>query len=80
MPVLLKKIEAFILDTYQTDLDFYTTLSGEIQFEDYIELNGFIAYLQNFTQVQTLIDLQKPLNYGLKNQYNQKRVTLFISY
>lgn len=80
MPVLIKHIKARILDNYTTNASYYTTLSSEVQFEDYINLNGFIAYLQNFTKAQSVIKLLKPLNFGLKNQYNLPTRFLDISY
>jgi hypothetical protein len=80
MPNLIKNIQSVILDNYMSNLSYYTTLSSEIQFEDYINLNGYIAYLQNFTQVQSLTTLNKPLTFGLKNQFNLKIKNLQISY
>lgn len=80
MPILIKYITAGFLDNYTTNLSFYVNLSSDIQFEDYINLNGFIAYLQNFTKVQSVIPLNKPLNFGLKNEYNIPTRFLQISY
>lgn len=80
MPILIKDIKAVVLDNYTTNILYYTTLSSEIQFEDYINLNGFIAYLQNFTQVESLTKLNKPITFGLKTKYNLKTNFLQISY
>lgn len=80
MPRLIKNINASILDNYLGSVPYYTTLSSDIQFEDYINLNGFIAYLQNFTNVKEVIRLQKPSTFGLKNQYNVGLNILQISY
>ncbi len=80
MPKLIKKVEATILDQFMGNLYFVTTLSATVQTEDYINLNGFIAYLQNFKQVETLENLDKPLTFGLKNQYNIPTTILEISY
>ena len=53
MPRIITKIEATLLETYTSDLYYINSVSGEIQFEDYIELNTLIAYLQNFTYFQS---------------------------
>jgi len=45
---------------------------------DYIKLDGFIAYLQNFTNVMSSEELKKPIMFGLKNMTTQ--VVLEISY
>ena len=80
MPRLIKNISASVLNNYSGGISYYTTISSDIQFEDYINLNGFIAYLQNFTKVQNLIKLQKPSSFGLKNRLNIKVKILQISY
>jgi hypothetical protein len=80
MPILVTEVTAEVLPNYLGELYFFTNLSGEVQFEDYINLNGFIAYLQNLTQVETLTYLPKPMNFGLKNRYNVPTYTLEISY
>ena len=80
MPILIKDIKAVVLDNYTTNVSYYTTLSSDVQFEDYINLNGLIAYLQNLKRVESLTSLNKPLNFGLKNQYNLKKNYLQISY
>ena len=81
MPILITEIRAEILDNFTGDLYFFSSLSGQVQGEDYIRLGAFIAYLQNLTKVDTPIEyLTKPLNFGLKNQYNVTEATLEISY
>lgn len=80
MPILVNNVTAQILDNFTGSLYFFSNLSGEVQFEDYINLNGFIAYIQNFTEVGHVQYLQKPQLFGLKNQYNVPIVTLEISY
>ena len=53
---------------------------GELHREDYISLNGFIAYLQNFSKIERSSRLIKPINIGLINQNNISMVTLEIDY
>jgi len=80
MPKLVKNITGSILDNFTGSVTLLGTVSGQIQFEDYINMDGFTAYLQNFTQVDYVQILQKPLAFGLKNQYNLPTITLEISY
>jgi hypothetical protein len=80
MPKLVTSITAEVLSNYMGDVYLFNSVSGEINFEDYIKLGGFIAYLQNFTQVSSTQTLEKPSLFGLKNQYNLPIVTLNISY
>jgi len=80
MPKLIKNIRADVLDYFTGNLYYVTTLSAVVQTEDYININGFIAYLQNFKRVEFLEYFNKPLNFGLKNQYNQPTINLEISY
>ncbi len=80
MPKLIKNITAEILPYYTADLSYVTRLTASIQGEDYINLNGFIAYLQNFKKVDSLTYLEKPLAFGLKNLYKIPTVNLEISY
>ena len=48
MPQLLKKVEGEILTHVIGDARFVTSVSGQIQQEDFINLNGFVAYLTKF--------------------------------
>ena len=80
MPILIKKIEGEVFETVIGDIIFSSSLTGEIQSEDYINLNGLIAYLQNFTKIEETTELTKPISFGLKNKYNIEVVTLEINY
>jgi hypothetical protein len=80
MPVYLKNIEAKIIEPYNGELTYATSVAASIQFEDYINLNNFIAYLQNFKNVSEVEYLNKPLEFGLKNNFNSQITTLQISY
>jgi hypothetical protein len=80
MPKLITKIEARVLDNYTGSVYIFSNLTGEMQFEDYININSFVAYLQNFTKVGFIQTLAKPSFFGLKNQYNQPTILLQISY
>ena len=80
MPRLVTKISAELLSNYTSNVYFFSSISGEIGFEDYIKINGFTAYLQNFKQAYYVENLTKPLSFGLQNQYNLPTITLNISY
>ncbi len=79
MPVLVKNIEGNVLSNIEGSL-YRFPISGEAQREDYINLNGFIAYLQTFRYTDYVEPITKPSNFGLKNQYNLPTVILEISY
>lgn len=80
MPIVLQNIEAKVLDNFIGDVNIFNSIEASIQFEDYIKLNGFVAFLQNFTQVSSVEYLEKPLTFGLINQYSLEMQTLDISY
>jgi hypothetical protein len=80
MPIILKTIEARILDNLVGDIDIITSIEAAIQFEDYVKLNAFTAYLQNFRKADSVTKFTNPLTFGLKNQYNLPVKTLDVSY
>ena len=80
MPQLIKDISGEILSFPVGEIKFLNNINGEIKFEDYIYLNGFIAYLQNFSKVEKISDIELPIPFGLKNQYNKPIIQLEISY
>lgn len=80
MPILFRNIEARILDNFIGEVAIFSTIEASIQFEDYIRLNAFTAYLQNFTRAETVTFLSKPFNFGLANQYYLPTTTLEMDY
>jgi len=80
MPQLIKNIKAEFLPSYDGNIESFSMIKADAQFEDYINLNGFKAYLQTFKQIETVTTFQTPLTFGLKNQYNLVTKTLQISY
>jgi len=80
MPQLIKNIQGSV-NPYLTGNVYYVTyMTGEIQREDYINLHGYTAYLQNLTQTDYTEAMTMPLNYGLKNPQNIQTITLQIDY
>ncbi len=80
MPQLLKKVQGEILTSIIGDVRFVKSIYGQIQEGDYINLNGFIAYLQNFSRIEATTELIKPMEFGLVNTNNIETKTLEISY
>lgn len=83
MPQLIKKIVGEVYNTVEGDVILINSVVGEVQEEDYVNLNGFTAYLQNLTRAEVTVKLQKPLNFGLVNGFNGFNtpiVTIEINY
>jgi hypothetical protein len=80
MPQLVRNIEgqAYLVTT--GNVTAFKSISGEIQQEDYINLNGYVAYLQNLTKAEYTEAMIKPSLFGLVNRYNVPMVTLEINY
>jgi hypothetical protein len=80
MPQLIKNIQGIIHENVDGSLVYNKTIISEIQKKDFINLNGFIAFLQDFSQTEYTEELTKPLTLGLANQYNLPMITLIINY
>jgi hypothetical protein len=77
---LIQKIQGEILYIAEGSITYLSPISGEIQGEDYINLNGFVAYLQNLSKTEYTEAITLPVYFGLKNQYNKTITTLEINY
>jgi hypothetical protein len=80
MVQLLRNIQGKIHKIPVGEVILVKSITGKIQFEDYISMNGFVAFLQNFTRTEYTTPLTTPITFGLKNKYNLPMVTLEISY
>jgi len=80
MPRLIQNIQGQIIDELVSEVILMNSLTGEVQREDFIEINGLIAYLQNFSKIEKTSALTNPFNYGLKNKKNLPILTLNIDY
>ena len=80
MPQLIRKIEANVKPYLTGNVFYVTSITGVIQEEDYINLYGYVAYLQNLKQTEYTEGLIMPLTYGLKNQNNVPMITLQMDY
>lgn len=80
MPQLIKKVEAELANDITNDVRLVKSVIAELQEEDYINMGGFVAFLQNFSKIEDLTKLTSPYQYGLKNKYNLQTNTLNINY
>ncbi len=80
MTQLVKNIQGNIVENIMGNIHYVKSISGEVQREDYINLNGFVAFLQNFSKVMSVTKSQTPSEFGLPNTYNLEMNTLEISY
>lgn len=80
MPQLIKKIEGELIDLPIGSVQLITNVTGQVQEEDYINMNGMVAFLQNFSKIEDTEGLLKPINFGLRNTNNITMITLEIDY
>lgn len=80
MPQLIKNIQASVKPYFIGNVHCITNIIGQIQQEDYINLRGYTAYLQNLMQTEDTQSIISPLSYGLKNLDNIDMLTLQIDY
>lgn len=80
MPQLIKNIEAVSVDILSDDVTLDKSVSGQIQEEDYVNMGGFVAYLQNLSRTEETYALTKPLLYGLNNARRLQIKNLNIDY
>lgn len=80
MPILIQNIQGEILKNVSDSILYFSTVKGEIQREDYINLSGLIAYTQNLSRTEETYGLIKPINFGLIDTYNKTVITLEINY
>lgn len=78
MPHLIKNIEGEVLNNFVGNTSSLSIIVGKIGLEDYIGLNNYIGYLQNFSRIEEVVGLTIPTSFGLTN--NNEMVTLEISY
>lgn len=80
MPILIQNIQGEILTNISDSVRYFSTVTGEIQREDYINLIGLVAYTQNLSRTEETYGLFKPLKFGLVDTYNKTEVLLEINY
>ena len=80
MPKLIKNIEAKFYDNNTTNVSLVKTITSDLQKEDYVNITGLIAFLQNLSKTEETYLLETPIEFGLKNQYNIPLTTLTNDY
>jgi hypothetical protein len=80
MAQLIKYISADLYTNIEDSVNAFQSVYGEIQQNDYVNINGFIAFLQNLKQAEKTYAITNPINFGLKNQYNLSVITLNVDY
>lgn len=80
MAELLKKIDGEFLTSVETSIIGFKKITSDIKLDDYIELSGLIAYLQNLSKTELTVKLDKPINFGLLDRYNMGVIELQINY
>lgn len=78
MVQLIKNIEGKVYSENKGTVVFKKSVIGEIQLEDYINLNGFVMCLQNLSATEQTSRLSTQLTVGLENKYNIELNTLEI--
>jgi hypothetical protein len=77
---LVKHIQGEVTTEHTGSVKLTHSVSGEIQGEDFINLYGFVAYLQNFSRIEETAALVKPSSFGLKNEYDVAIKDIEINY
>lgn len=80
MPKLIKKVEGELIDLPIGSVQLINNLTGEVQEEDYVNMNGLVAFLQNFSKIEYTQGLNIPNSFGLKNTHKVTMITLEIDY
>ena len=80
MLTLIKNIEGQYITETIGSVSLSNNIIGQIQQEDYVNLNGFVAYLQNLTKTEVTEALTKPLSVCPLKRYNREILTLDIDY
>jgi len=79
MPYIIKNINAEVLDIFEGVITGFG-VSGEFGSEDYIKLPNFEAFLQDFSSVDTVVELEIPAIFGLTFNNNKEFVELNCSF
>lgn len=80
MPKLIQNISAEIFDNFIGSVKTFRPIIGQVQGEDYINMNGLICYLQNLTKTDFTQALSKPKFIGLQKTNNIQSYSIEISY
>lgn len=80
MLILLKNIVGEVVTEYTGSVSLVKNVVCDIQGEDFVNIYGLTAFLQNFSKIQNTSRANTPNIYGLKNQYDVEIKDIEISY
>jgi hypothetical protein len=78
MPQLIQNIQGEVVSNTVGSVLILHPIVGQIGQSDYIHLNNYVFYLQDFSKTELLENIEKPAEFGLKNI--KEMVTIEISY
>lgn len=78
MPYIVKKISGEVLNFFEGECTYLKGITGVVGLEDYIHVNNFIGFTQNFSKVVEVEVLPEIKYYGYK--HNFEIIELEISY
>jgi hypothetical protein len=77
---LIRQVKGSVLGYITGNVTYFSSIVGVIQQEDYVNLQGYTALLQNLINTEYTHSLVMPIKYGLVNSNNIPMVTLEIDY
>ena len=77
---LIRKIKGEVLGYVTGNAISLTSIVGEIQQSDYVNLYGYTGFMQNLTKTEYTQSLVMPIKFGLINPHNIPMVTLQLDY
>jgi hypothetical protein len=77
---LIKNIQGIFVTEIKGVVKYSHSVTGEVQREDYIDIYGFKAFLQNFSKTPITSSMVKPYPFGYKPPTNIIQQNIEISY
>jgi len=78
MPKLIRNITGSIYLPESGSVHFTKFIEGQLGQGDYFKVFGLEMFQQDFSRVEDSESLNKPINFGLKNQFRKTVVNLSI--
>jgi hypothetical protein len=80
MPRLIKNIVGEVIEENVSSIDAFKNIEGQVGLEDYAAVYNFTGYLQNFSKLDSLVELETLSYYGLLTNRNKTFIEIEISY
>lgn len=77
---LIKNIQGIFITEIKGNVKYSKSVTGEVQREDYIDIYGFKAFLQNFSKTPITKGMVKPNPFGYKPPTGITQKNIEISY